>query len=55
MIYDIDLLMSYLEEKEEEWQPEPLHLYDYEDEYYNDVQDEKEQKIFYAKKISIHE
>jgi hypothetical protein len=44
MIYDIDLFMSYLQNKEEEWQPEPLYLYDYEEEYSNEVQEEKEQK-----------
>tara|TARA_B100000282_G_scaffold278895_1_gene238819 strand:+ start:189 stop:344 length:156 start_codon:yes stop_codon:yes gene_type:complete len=44
MIYDIDLFMSYLQNKEEEWQPEPLYLYDYEEEYANEVQEEKEQK-----------
>jgi hypothetical protein len=44
MIYDIDLFMSYLQNKDEEWQPEPLYLYDYEEEYSNEVQEEKEQK-----------
>ena len=47
MIYDIDLIISYLQNKrgsEEEWQPEPLHLYDYEEEYYNDAQDKKEEQ-----------
>ena len=44
MIYDIDLFMGYLQEKEEEWQLEPLYLYDHKEEYCKNVQENKEQK-----------